>query len=131
MSENNKRGKFSKDDFKHIKHMQKLGWKPETIMAKTSWSRRTIDRALQSSTWSVYRGRISRETKKIRDNRALAKAERLNNYPHSNEAGSYMSDGIMHPSSAAGRTPQPRNYTGIVIAVIVLGVTLLIYLLNK
>jgi hypothetical protein len=39
--------------------MQHSGWRKGTIMARTGWSERTIKRAMECSTWPVYRGKVA------------------------------------------------------------------------
>lgn len=51
--------KFTRDDFVRVKKMQHSGWRKGTIMARTGWSERTVDRAMKSATWPVYRGRVA------------------------------------------------------------------------
>lgn len=124
-----RRNKFSKGDFNNIKHMQKLGWKIETIMDKTSWSRKTVQRALESSTWSVYRSKISRENKKIREAREARKMEAMGYTPDSSP--SFLEDGEMKPSPAAGQPKKKDLPIGPIIAIVVIVLTLLLYLVIK
>lgn len=56
---------FTKDEYRAVKSMQKSGWKLDTIIRRSGWSRRTVERAMDSESWSGYRLRVHNATKSI------------------------------------------------------------------
>lgn len=84
--------KLQKTDFERIKAKQGRGQRLETILRSVPWSKRTVERVMKAGSWSVYRTRINKETRRISEARAngtIKRAKKNGDLLHSNDAGKY------------------------------------------
>lgn len=90
---------FRKQDFISIKKMQDRGLSVKKAIKKSQWSDRTVRRVYKSKTWAVYRGRIYRDTARLRIARLKA-AEALR--------GTRDSD-LLSPNDIQALTPAEKR----------------------